>query len=129
MHTYSLQLMTPTLSPTPPIRVAVAGATGYAGQELVRLLARHPGIRFTSAMSSGGERRRLPALTRIWDGEVQKLDVEALPGTTDVVFLALPEAAAAGVGATLVEQGIRVIGNCGRQRGVREGWLRGDIRR
>ena len=25
-------------------RVAVAGATGYAGQELVRLLARHPSI-------------------------------------------------------------------------------------
>ena len=28
---------------TPVARVAVAGATGYTGQELLRLLARHPG--------------------------------------------------------------------------------------
>ena len=25
-------------------RVAIAGATGYAGQELVRILARHPAV-------------------------------------------------------------------------------------
>src|SRR6266850_6053831 len=37
----------------PATRVAVAGATGYAGQELVRLLARHPAVRLTAAMSSG----------------------------------------------------------------------------
>src|SRR5438445_424011 len=34
-------------------RVAVAGATGYAGQELLRILARHPAVSITSAMSSG----------------------------------------------------------------------------
>ena len=84
------------------IRVAIAGATGYAGQELLRLLARHPGVRLTAAMSSGGETRRLPALARIWDGEVQPLDLEALCRESDVVFLGLPEAAAARVGAALV---------------------------
>ena len=59
-------------------RVAIAGATGYAGQELLRLLAGHPGVRVTAAMSSGGETRRLPALARIWDGDIQPLDVERL---------------------------------------------------
>ena len=34
-------------------RVAVAGATGYTGQELLRLLARHPAVALTAAMSSG----------------------------------------------------------------------------
>lgn len=34
------------------IAVGVAGATGYAGQELVRLLARHPHVRLTAAMGS-----------------------------------------------------------------------------
>ena len=34
-------------------RVAVAGATGYTGQELLRLLARHPACRADAAMSSG----------------------------------------------------------------------------
>ena len=33
--------------------VAVAGATGYTGQELLRLLARHPSVRITAATSSG----------------------------------------------------------------------------
>jgi len=118
--------MPTTTSAPPPIRVAVAGATGYAGQELVRLLARHPGVSLTAAMSSGGETRRLPALARVWDGEVQPLDVESLARTGEVVFLGLPEAAAAGVGATLVERGVRVIDLSGafrlRDEGLRRRW-------
>jgi len=114
-------------APVPsPIRVAIAGATGYAGQELVRLLARHPGVSLTAAMSSGGETRRLPSLARVWDGEVQPLDVEALARTSEVVFLGLPEAAAAGVGATLVGRGLRVIDLSGafrlRDEGLRRRW-------
>jgi N-acetyl-gamma-glutamyl-phosphate reductase len=109
-----------------PIRVAIAGATGYAGQELVRLLARHPGVSLAAAMSSGGETRRLPSLARIWDGEVQPLDVESLARTSEVVFLGLPEAAAAGVGATLVDRGLRVIDLSGafrlRDEGRRRRW-------
>src|SRR5512139_1538127 len=93
----------------PPIRVAIAGASGYAGQELVRLLARHPGAALMAAMSSGGETRRLPALARLWDGEIEPLDVERLASSSDVVFLGLPEAAAAPVGAALVARGLRVI--------------------
>ena len=42
-------------------RVAVAGATGYTGQELLRLLARHPAVTLTAAMSSGQTRRRVAA--------------------------------------------------------------------
>jgi N-acetyl-gamma-glutamyl-phosphate reductase len=118
--------MVAAASVLPPIRVAVAGATGYAGQELVRLLARHPGVSLTAAMSSGGEARRLPALARIWDGEVQPLDVEALAGGNDVVFLGLPEAAAAGAGAALVGRGVRVIDLSGafrlRDDAVRTRW-------
>jgi len=109
-----------------PIRVAVAGATGYAGQELLRLLARHPGARLTAAMSSGGESRRLPSLARVWDGEVQPLDVEALGRAGDVVFLGLPESAAAAVGSVLVERGVRVVDLSGafrlRDQAARERW-------
>jgi hypothetical protein len=31
------------------IRVAVAGATGYTGQELLRILSRHPAVAITAA--------------------------------------------------------------------------------
>jgi N-acetyl-gamma-glutamyl-phosphate reductase len=117
-------MMTPPS--TPPLRVAIAGATGYAGQELVRLLARHPGATLTAAMSSGTETRRLPALARIFDGDVQPLDVDALARTSDIVFLGLPEAAAAAIGTTLAERGLRVIDLSGafrlRDEGSRRRW-------
>src|SRR6266581_3837886 len=35
------------------VRVAVAGATGYAGRELIAILARHPQARIVRLMSSG----------------------------------------------------------------------------
>jgi N-acetyl-gamma-glutamyl-phosphate reductase len=91
--------------------VAVAGATGYAGQELVRLLARHPAVTLTDAMSSGATSapRPLPALARIWDGEVTPLDVDRLAANAEIVFFALPEAASAEVGAALLQRGVRVI--------------------
>ncbi len=73
-------------------RVAVAGATGYTGQELLRLLSRHPSVSLTAAMSSGqtgASSRRLPALSRLWDGAIVPLAPETLKNDADVVFLAL----------------------------------------
>ena len=98
-------------APAARTRVAVAGATGYAGQELVRLLARHPAVTLTDAMSSGAASapRPLPALKRIWDGVVAPLDVNRLAANAEFVFLALPEAASAEVGATLLQRDTRVI--------------------
>jgi N-acetyl-gamma-glutamyl-phosphate reductase len=93
-------------------RVAIAGATGYTGQELLRILGRHPSVSVTAAMSSGaasGAARRLPALARIWDGPITPLSAESLARDADVVFLALPDAAAAELGPSLVEAGVRVI--------------------
>jgi N-acetyl-gamma-glutamyl-phosphate reductase len=92
-------------------KVAVAGATGYTGQELLRLLARHPAVAVASAMSSGsaaGAARRLPALARVWDGAVEPLATERLRDA-DIVFLALPDKAAAEIAPALVESGSRVI--------------------
>ena len=89
--------------------VAVAGATGYAGRELLRLLARHPHARVTAAMgSSAATAPRPAALARVWDGEIAPFDAAAL-ASADVAFLALPEAAAAEVAPTLVTRGVRVI--------------------
>ena len=92
-------------------RVAIAGATGYAGQELVRILARHPAVTLTTAMSSAATSapRPMPALARIWDGEVVPLDVDRLVRDADVVFLALPEAASAELAPQLLERGVKVI--------------------
>jgi len=93
------------------VRVAVVGATGYAGQELVRLLARHPAVALTTATGSQSTSipRRLPALSRIWDGEVRPLDLDVVVESADVVFLALPERASAELVPALLAAGRRVI--------------------
>lgn len=91
-------------------RIAVAGATGYAGRELLRLLARHPGVTLAAAMASAasGESTRPAGLARVWDGPVEPFDDTVL-ARADVAFLALPEAAAARVAPGLVGRGVRVI--------------------
>ncbi len=103
---------------TSTTRVAIAGATGYAGQELVRILARHPAVRLVAAMSSGATStpRPMPALARIWDDPVVPLDIDRLIADTDIVFLALPEAASADVAPKLLAGGRRVIDLSGAYR-------------
>src|SRR5215467_12537382 len=78
-----------------PVRVGIAGATGYAGQELIALLARHPGVNLQAAMSSGPDSaaRALPRLARVWDGQVEPLNVDRLATSVDVAFLTRDDAA------------------------------------
>ena len=111
-----------------PVRVGIAGATGYAGQELVALVARHPGIRLEAAMSSSAESaaRPMPRLARLWDGQVEPLSPDRLASAVDVAFLAVPEQAAARLALPLVDAGVRVIDLSGafriRDAGARARW-------
>jgi N-acetyl-gamma-glutamyl-phosphate reductase len=112
-----------------PVRVAVAGATGFAGQELMRLLARHPRVTIAAATGSQSTStpRRLPALSKIWDGTVVPLNASAFAADgVEAVFLALPEAASAEIAPTLLASGLRVIDLSGafrlRDDGARAKW-------
>jgi N-acetyl-gamma-glutamyl-phosphate reductase len=93
------------------VSVAVVGATGYSGQELVRLLARHPRATLAAALASGASEapRRLPALARLWDGEVQPFSLDAVAGRAEAVFLAMPEHVAAETAPALADAGVRVF--------------------
>jgi len=86
------------------IRVAVAGATGYAGGELLRLLLGHPEVEIgaLSAGSSAGTRLTdaHPHLVPLADRTVVETTTENLAGH-DVVFLALPHGASAAVAKAL----------------------------
>src|SRR5712691_8655553 len=110
MHTVATPVQNAQAAGAAKARVAVAGATGYTGQELLRLLGRHPSARVTVATSSGATAARpLPALARLWDGEITPLDRERLASEADLVFLALPDAVAAELAPWLVAAGVRVI--------------------
>ena len=93
------------------IKVGIAGATGYAGQELVRLITRHSNARLVATMGSAAnsEPRPLPALAKIWGGTVAPLSVDSLIRDVDAVFLALPETSAANVAPQLVAGGVKVF--------------------
>jgi N-acetyl-gamma-glutamyl-phosphate reductase len=102
---------------TKAVRVAVAGATGYAGLELLRLLARHPRASVTRLMSSGRDGRKQfpiehshPALRGKFAVPCQPLSVEALPPSeVDVVFLATPHETALEITPSLLERKLRVV--------------------
>jgi len=92
------------------VRVGVAGATGYAGVELLRRLARHPEAELKIAMGSkGSEPRRIPSLRAIWDEPALPFDLDRLSEGLDAVFLAVPEALSAEVAPLLAERGPRVF--------------------
>src|SRR2546425_1276049 len=65
------------------VPVGVLGASGYVGQELLRLLAAHPGasVAFATAESAAGERRDGIALVRIEDAPLARAEIvlSALP--------------------------------------------------
>ena len=75
-------------------RVAIAGASGYAGAELVRLAAAHPFFEITAVTSekSAGQlvSAVFPSLTGIVEHRFEALAPEALAERADAVFLALP---------------------------------------
>ena len=79
------------------LSVAVAGASGYAGGELLRLLASHPEFEVTvvTANQNAGQplgcRAPAPRLARV-DLVLQETTA-AILSTADVVFLALPHGA------------------------------------
>lgn len=73
--------------------VAVAGASGYAGGELLRHLLAHPGVEIgalTGASNAGQPLGALqPHLVPLADRILEETTIEVLSGH-DVVFLALP---------------------------------------
>ncbi len=84
--------------------VAVAGATGYAGGEALRILAAHPAFSVTcvTGHSSVGERlgAHMPHIPQLADLIVQDTTPDVLNGH-DVIILALPHGASGALAASL----------------------------
>src|SRR5688500_8848719 len=95
-------------------RVAVAGASGYAGGELLRLLLAHPEVEIgaLTAASSAGKTlgSRQPHLIPLADRVREPPTAETLAGH-DVVFLALPHGESGPIAAGLPDD--VVVIDCG----------------
>ncbi|MFH8632957.1 N-acetyl-gamma-glutamyl-phosphate reductase [Streptomyces lydicus] len=86
------------------VRAAVAGASGYAGGEVLRLLLGHPYVEIGALTGHSNAGQRLgtlqPHLLPLADRELAATSAEALAGH-DVVFLALPHGQSAAVAEQL----------------------------
>lgn len=87
-----------------PIRAGIFGASGYAGQDLVKILCGHPNVQLVFATSNtfAGEFVKGADLRYIPTDEVRYDQV-------DVVFLALPHRTAAPVAKAAQDAGVRVV--------------------
>jgi len=105
--------MNASRAPATRVPVAVLGATGYTGIELLRLLARHPAVEL-AFLSSEQYRDRsaadvYPFLAGIVESPLRAPDPAQVAAASTIVFTALPHGAAAPVVADLVRRGCRVI--------------------
>ena len=102
-------------------RVAVAGASGYAGGELLRLLLAHPGVEIGALTAGGNAGQTLgslqPHLTPLADRVLAETSAETLAGH-DVVFLALPHGQSAAIAEGLPEETLVV--DCGADFRLRD---------
>ena len=85
-------------------RIAIAGASGYAGGELLRLVAAHPDLEVGTVAAHGAAGRRVgdvhPNLRSVADLVFAPTEAELL-ADADLVFLALPHGASAALAAEL----------------------------
>src|SRR5256885_3811680 len=92
-----------------PTRVAIAGATGYAGGDLARLVLRHPEARLVAAVARSHQGEPLRAAQPHLHTAPDSLVVGREVGDAEVVFTALPAGEAAKQARAWLGEGRTVI--------------------
>jgi N-acetyl-gamma-glutamyl-phosphate reductase len=92
--------------------IAIIGAAGYAGEELLRLLTRHPDASISCITSRQYAGQGVETVFPRFQGSgltFSAPDVDAIAATADVAILALPHGLAAEYAVPLVNAGVKVI--------------------
>jgi N-acetyl-gamma-glutamyl-phosphate reductase len=94
-------------------KVAILGASGYTGSELLRFLLVHPNVEVAHLTAEKHAGKMIsdvfPHLTGFLDLELKPLKPKSIPKDIDVVFAALPHGTSAKVIKELFERDIKII--------------------
>lgn len=95
------------------MKVAIVGATGYGGLELIRLLQQHPDVEIVSLHSTTAADQPLASLYPHLAGQhlppLERIDPEKISQTVDLVFLATPSGTSKDLAPAFLELGMKVI--------------------
>jgi len=95
------------------VRVAVVGATGYTGAELLRLMHGHAGIEVTTVAGHGKAGQPiaavLPSFHGVLRGDVSAVDLDQIATTADAAFCGLPHGASQSIVRGLRARGVVVF--------------------
>lgn len=94
------------------LRVAIVGASGYSGEELLRLLLAHPNLELTCITSRQEAGKPAGAVfPRYRECQLRFIqpDVDQIAAQADLAFLALPHGLANEYAAPLLQRGLKVI--------------------
>ncbi|WP_345978212.1 N-acetyl-gamma-glutamyl-phosphate reductase [Sulfurimonas sp. HSL3-7] len=94
------------------INVAVIGASGYTGLELIKMIVKHPVFNLAYVATSEGNIRLSelhPSLLGVAECDVEKADAAEVAKSCELAFLALPHKTAMGFVKELIARNVKVV--------------------
>jgi N-acetyl-gamma-glutamyl-phosphate reductase len=94
------------------VNVAVIGASGYTGLELIKILIGHPNFEIAYVATSEGDVKLSelhPALYDVIEADVEKASAEEVAASCELAFLALPHKTAMGFVKELMALGVKTV--------------------
>ncbi|WDP86001.1 MAG: N-acetyl-gamma-glutamyl-phosphate reductase [Desulfobacter sp.] len=95
------------------IRTGIAGATGYTGAELVKLISNHPKACLRAVTSNSYKSKPFtdifPSMRGFESLICEEFDAKALSQKVDLMFLALPHKVSMAFAPQLIDKGIKVV--------------------
>jgi N-acetyl-gamma-glutamyl-phosphate reductase len=95
------------------LNVGIIGATGYAGEELIDILLRHPEVRITNISAKIDKPQKISQIFPKFEGRINLVcrepDTKEIARACDLVFLALPHTVSMEIAPKLLKLGRKVI--------------------
>lgn len=94
------------------LNVAIVGASGYTGLELVKILINHPKFELTYIANSSGDTTidtLHPCLNNVISMDVEKADAQKISEVADLCFLALPHKTSMSFAKELLKLNVKVV--------------------